>query len=138
MKRLTKDEFEECLKLTRLYAPQVLPVNWERLEMSWPVDHPLYGQIKYMSQNQLQVIFTADKLWGDGKTWMHVSMSRRFRLPSYEDMTEVKDIFIGKTRQALQIFSRADRHVNIHPYCLHLWCAVEGDGLPDFGKDGTI
>ncbi len=24
------------------------------------------------------------------------------------------------------------------PYCLHLWCRIEGDGLLPFGKWGTI
>ena len=132
MKQLSEDDYKNCIKLTNLYAPKILPPNY------CSIPGPLEGQLAFQDTSGLLVIFTADRLWGDGKTWLHVSMSRQLRLPSYQDMTTVKNIFIGKTRQALQIFAREDRHVNIHPYCLHLWCAVEGDSLPDFGKAGTI
>jgi hypothetical protein len=134
MQEITEEEYLECVRLTRLYAPSVLPFGWEKLTASGPFK----GQQWYMHATGLKVIFTADNIQGDGKTWLHVGMSRESRLPSYDDMRGVKDLFIGKLRQALQIFPRADKHVNIHPYCLHLWCAVEGDGLPDFGKGGMI
>ncbi len=68
----------------------------------------------------------------DGKKWYHVSLSRKSRLPSYEDMKLVKDHFIGKQNQAIQVFAPESEHVNIHPYCLHLWHCLEGSPLPDF------
>ena len=134
IKQITEEEFKDCLNLTRLYSPLALPAGWQFQETT---SGPLAGQFRYANKGLL-VIFTADRLWGDNKIWLHVSMSRQNRLPSYEDMTMVKDIFIGKLRQALQIFPREDRHVNIHPFCLHLWSCIGGDGLPDFGRHGTI
>jgi hypothetical protein len=68
----------------------------------------------------------------DGKTWKHVSMSRKSRLPTYDDMKIVKQQFIGDDHSAIQIFPRKTEHVNIHPYCLHLWCCLDGDPFPDF------
>ncbi len=130
--KLSQEQHEHCKKLTELYAPKVLPPAWRQ------VDSPMPGQRLYEKSNGLQVIFTADNLWEDGKTWLHISLARALYMPSYEDMKEVKDIFIGKCREALQVFPRADKHIDIHPFCLHLWCAVEGNGLPDFGKEGTI
>ncbi len=134
MKEITREQFLQALVLSQDLAPKVLPPSWSqvRIEQS----SPFFGQQLFLRRDGLKVIFTADRYWG--KTWLHVSMSRQKRLPSYEDMTDVKALFIGRDRQALQIFPPASKHVNIHNYCLHLWCALEGDGLPDFGQDGTI
>ena len=129
-------QFYEQLALTQKYSPSVMPLGWEKLSVGH--DSQFFGQSWYVRKDGLKVIFTADNIQGDGKTWLHVSMSRQKRLPSYEDMQDVKALFIGKDRQALQIFPAESKHINIHPFCLHLWCAVEGDGLPDFGREGTI
>ena len=86
--------------------------------------------------DQLQVIETRGT--HDGHEWLHVSMSREGRIPSYEDMTQVKRIFVGDDRMAVQIFPAKERHINIHNYCLHLWCPLDYEPLPDFGKFGTI
>lgn len=68
----------------------------------------------------------------DGKFWQHVSLSRKSKVPSYDDMCLVKKLFIGEDKKAIQIFAQKSDHVNIHPYCLHLWHCIDGDSLPDF------
>jgi hypothetical protein len=69
----------------------------------------------------------------DGRLWHHLSVSRADRIPSYHDVNDVKDVFIGRAHIAYQVFPPRARHVNIHPYCLHLWSPLEGDEpLPDF------
>lgn len=68
----------------------------------------------------------------DGRVWLHVSASRGSRLPSYADLVEVKELFIGRERKAVQVFPSRAEHVNIHPHALHLWHCVDGDVLPDF------
>lgn len=68
----------------------------------------------------------------DGKMCKHVSLSRKSRLPSYDDMKIVKKQFIGDDRDAIQVFPKSSNHVNIHEYCLHLWCCLDGSPLPDF------
>lgn len=71
----------------------------------------------------------------DDRLWMHVSVSRPTRIPSYSDMTRVKDLFIGPDRVAYTVLAPASQHVNIHPNCLHLWAPLEGDPpLPDFSR----
>lgn len=62
----------------------------------------------------------------DGRDWLHVSMSRRSRMPTYEDMAKVKRDFIGEDKEAYQVFSKTEDHVNIHSYCLHLWSPLDG------------
>lgn len=75
----------------------------------------------------------------DGRRWRHVSMSYRNRLPSYEDLKLVKDAFIGADRWAVQVFPKASEHVNIMPFCLHLWSCEEQGILPDFTQgSGSI
>ena len=74
----------------------------------------------------------------DGRRWVHVSMSRPSRLPSWGDVREVKDAFIGRERRALQILPPQSQYVNLHKYVLHLWHCVDDDGLPDFRVEGMI
>ena len=67
----------------------------------------------------------------DGKEWMHVSFSRKNRMPSYNDMALVKAVFIGPDKDAVMVLPRKSKHVNIHNYCLHLFTTEELP-LPDF------
>jgi hypothetical protein len=71
----------------------------------------------------------------DGRRWLHVSCSRRSRVPSYDEMLVVRNLFIGD-REAIQVFPPRARHVSIHRYCLHLWCCLDGPVLPDFARGG--
>jgi hypothetical protein len=50
-------------------------------------------------------------------------------------MSEVKELFIGGDRQAIQVMPPRSNHVNIHEV-LHLWHCLDGDGLPDFTGGG--
>ncbi len=70
----------------------------------------------------------------DGKFWLHVSVSRKSRLPSWEDLRYVKDEFIGKDKKAMQVLPPQAEYVNIHDYVLHLWHCIDGDPLPDFTR----
>lgn len=74
----------------------------------------------------------------DAKVWIHVSFSRPDRIPDYQDIADVKKDFIGEDRKAIQVFPQKSEHVNYHPYCLHLWCCLDGDGLPDFTRGNSM
>jgi len=67
----------------------------------------------------LHVIATLDE--GGPDCWLHVSVSRKDRIPSYEDLHLVKRLFIGDHRDCVQYFPPRSKHVNLHPFCLHLW-----------------
>jgi hypothetical protein len=83
--------------------------------------------------DELSVI-VSESIERDGRVWLHVSMSRPTRLPTWSDMRRVKDAFIGKERKAIQVFPPDSEYVNQHPYCLHLFCCLDGDVLPDFRR----
>lgn len=87
--------------------------------------------------SRLMVIMTG-MVERDGKRWLHVSFSRPNRTPSYADLVLVKERFIGADLQAITVHPRAAEHVSLHNYCLHLWCCLDGDGLPDFRHIGEI
>lgn len=111
--------------------PRVLPSTWTEMP----------GKILgvYAHVSGLRVISSvARDPAQDNRRWLHVSMSRRDRLPSYEDMRRVKDLFIGPERKAIQIFPKESEYCNRHAYCLHLWSCLDGDTLPDFRAGGEI
>lgn len=68
----------------------------------------------------LRVICSTDTM-EDGGTWLHVSVSRSNSLPSWDDLKLVKDAFIGRNHEAVQVLPRDEDFVNLHPFCLHLW-----------------
>ena len=87
--------------------------------------------------NGLQIIATA-AVMDDDREWLHVSVSRKSRLPSYEEMTRIKRDFIGDDKKAISVLPEKKYHVNIHEYCLHLFYSAENP-LPEFsGGLGSI
>ena len=109
-------------------VPLILTPGWYR--MHWPYE----SQRCWQHQTNLRVIQEIET--HDGKEWLHTSMSRPDRIPSYQDITAVKDQFIGSARKAIIVLPSREEHVNIHPFCLHLYSCLQEDGLPDFRRQG--
>jgi hypothetical protein len=57
--------------------------------------------------------------WGGG--WDHVSASTSRRVPSYEELCAIKELFFDDDETVMQLHVPSVQHVNNHPYCLHLW-----------------
>lgn len=57
--------------------------------------------------------------------WHHLSVSKPNKLPTWEELNRVKVAFFGPDREAIQVLAKESDHVNLHPYCLHLWAEVE-------------
>lgn len=53
--------------------------------------------------------------------WDHVSVSRPDRCPAWEEMEQVKRAFFKDDETAFQLHVPPDDHINVHPFCLHLW-----------------
>lgn len=87
--------------------------------------------------NGLFILATAAE-YDDGREWLHVSVSRKSRLPSYDELTRIKRDFIGDDKKAVLVLPEKEKHVNIHNYCLHLFYSAYNP-LPDFtGGIGSI
>ena len=117
-----------ALAWARELAPTVLPPTWR-------VATERGDGKAYMRADGLSVILSA-AVEQDGRRWLHVSLARRTRLPSWDDVRQVKELFIGRDRPAVQVLPAASRYINIHPHCLHLWSCLDGDPLPDFARGG--
>jgi len=107
-------------------APRVLPPNWCPLPMDFGPDGRVFASMDHRS-----VIMTV-AMYDDGHEWLHVSTAHPTRLPTYAELMEVKDLFVGRDRKAIMVLPSAKEHVNIHPNCLHLFARLDGDSLPDF------
>lgn len=93
--------------------------------------------MKAWTFNGLFIMASAGE-YDDGKEWLHVSVSRKSRLPTYEEMTRIKRDFIGDDKKAISVLPEKKYHVNINKNCLHLFYSAENP-LPEFsGGIGSI
>lgn len=112
------------------YIPKVLPSGWYVIS-----DFGDGNAYKY--RTGINVIVSTASM-PDSREWMHISVSRNDRLPSFDDLKFVKSIFAGDNRYAYQVFAPVEKHVNIHNFCLHLWVPLTGElPLPDFTLGGN-
>ena len=107
----------------------------------WPIERAMgKAAAEYMrawEHNGLFIIASAAE-YDDGREWLHVSVSRKSRVPSYDDLTRIKRDFIGDDKKAVLVLPEKKNHVNIHDYCLHLFYSAENP-LPEFSAGlGTI
>lgn len=112
----------------RQFLPRVLPPN--------VVEEKALDGARYIDPIGGLNVIVSGAFDLDGKRWLHVSCSRRDRLPSWEDLRAVKDCYIGKEKLAVQVLPQQSRYINIHPYVLHLWHCVDADPIPDFARGG--
>lgn len=72
---------------------------------------------------RLAVLFT------NGGGWEHVSVSHRARVPTWDEMCEVRDAWWPDDAWVMQLHPPVSEYVNFHPNCLHLWRPTE-DRIP--------
>ena len=66
-------------------------------------------------------------IFSNGMGWEHVSVSRKSRMPTYEDMDQIKQEFWEADDVVMQLHVARRNHVNCHPYCLHLWRPIDAE-----------
>lgn len=72
----------------------------------------------------------------DGREWVHVSVAHRTRMPTWDELREIKEWVLGDA-EAYSVLPPKARYVNTHPFCLHLFACLDGPQLPDFRVDGV-
>jgi hypothetical protein len=89
-------------------------------------------------------------IWSRGAGWDHVSVSRRDRLPTWDEMMEIKRLWFDPEEVCVMFAPAESQYVNNHAYCLHWWRPCHDDGtaipfpMPDPilvgmpGKDATL
>lgn len=63
----------------------------------------------------------------DGLQWEHVSVSRRDRCPTWDEMCQVKAIFWDDEDCVMQLHPPKSDWVNNHSFCLHLWRPLDAE-----------
>lgn len=56
-----------------------------------------------------------------GYGWDHVSATLIDKLPTWEQMNKIKEIFFNDDEVVIQIHPAKKDYINKHPYVLHLW-----------------
>lgn len=113
------------------------------LPSGWQVMQRFPNATWYLSRSGLRVLveveLQSDRDLSASHMWVHLSVSRENRLPTYADVFEVKTLFLGDERKAIQVFPPRGEHYNEHPFCLHFWAPLDNDPLPDFRTpDGRL
>lgn len=60
------------------------------------------------------------------KGWEHLSVSHKNKIPSWNTMQEMKEMFFYDNEECFQIHPKADDYVNNNEYTLHIWRPVDG------------
>jgi hypothetical protein len=115
--------------VARFCWPSVLPNAWRRVPSELVVEGvPAH---RWVRSDGLAVIGSVEPHSRGGR-WIHVSLSRARHLPSWQDVRDVKDLFVGRDRIAVQVLPPEDLYVNAHKYCFHLWSCLDDPQLvPD-------
>jgi hypothetical protein len=116
-------------QITRDFTPQRLPVGWTTVNGCQNVLRHIHRKLAVMVTGEVEQ---------DGKRWMHLSISHRDRLPTWDELKEIKHWILGPDTVAIQVVAPVDQHVNLHPNCLHLWHCLDGSPIPDFRHEGQI
>ncbi len=113
------------------WFPALTPLAWRETKERFGQDRA-YSRV-YRNAGEGLLVLASCAVYGDGVPWLHVSVSRRDRkIPTWEQMSQVKRVFVGDNRTALQVMPPKHQWVNIHPGCLHLYCCLTHDVTPDF------
>ncbi len=62
-----------------------------------------------------------------GEGWEHASVSRKSRVPSYEDMCFVASQFWDPDDTLMQLRVPSREHINVSDTCLHWWRPIDED-----------
>jgi hypothetical protein len=113
---ITEEEWQESKRRTdEEWAKVRLPAGW--VERAIGPESFAHGCCM-ATRGKTGVLFSVGK--HEGQWWLHVSIAHPDKLPAYLDLALAHDVFIGRSRQALQVFPAHEEHVNIHPRALHL------------------
>ena len=59
--------------------------------------------------------------------WEHLSVSFKNKIPSWECMNEMKEMFFNDDEECFQLHPKKDNYVNNNEYTLHIWRPVDGN-----------
>lgn len=64
-------------------------------------------------------------MWSFAGGWEHVSIDGKKRMPDWNEMCILKDMFFDEDECCVQYHPPKSDYVNNIPYCLHIWKPIE-------------
>jgi hypothetical protein len=104
------------------------PEHWQELpSVNWPPgsDHVAARSWRHKVIN-MTVLRSRTKM-RDGRSFFHISLARPDRMPTWEEVSKVKNEFLGEETPAYHVIPAKKDYVNAHNYCLHIWCPIKGE-----------
>ena len=97
--------------------------------MSESIEWLDYPNAKHCNFNGCKVIWSVDSTGEEkfGKL-KHVSFSRKFALPTWEQVKTVKDRWFGDV-DCMMVLPKKEDYVNVHQFTFHLWEMPEKWGM---------
>jgi hypothetical protein len=91
----------------------------------------LFGAFEQpVKRDPLTVIVTID-LYGQGDGhWLHLSVARARRLPTWGDLVTARDAMGYSALLFVQLLPPASAWLNIHSHCLHLQRRLDAEVVP--------
>lgn len=114
----------------RDYLPsEISLLEWQKKK---PPDHitELYDGncAMYYSNTMIKVLISIDTAADDAGYWLHMSVSRIGKIPSWDELKKAKETFFGN-RAAVQLFPPKESWLSIAE-CLHLYSRLDADTVP--------
>ena len=98
-----------------------VPSHWRKF--SSPVTAGMASSWRH-ALTEMTVLRSLSKM-ENGEQWIHVSVALPKRLPSWDELSKIKNEFLGRGASAIQVLASDDTHVNIHYFCLHCWLPLQ-------------
>lgn len=104
----------------------------------WNIEEKADEGVMYFNKDRGLLVIVSGDTERDGKRWIHFSASHRARIPTWEELVELKEIFLGPETLAIQVVPPRSQYVNFCAKALHLWVCLDGDPTPDFRRGDLI
>lgn len=62
--------------------------------------------------------------------WEHLSVSHKNKIPSWECMNEMKEMFFYDDEECFQFHPKKENYINNNEYTLHIWRRTDGKMEP--------
>lgn len=104
--------------------------------LGWSLAHANEAQMMWLDEIRRLAVMEGIELH-DGQSWHHVSMSQASRVPTWAEMSEAKQRFIGVDVEAYIVHPPAERYINLDGRVLHWYASLERPRgvLPDFRSE---
>lgn len=79
----------------------------------------------YNNISRALIVVSSEEIMDNDKSYIHISLSHKNKIPDWETVKYVKENFIGEDKDAFIYFPVKSEYVNFMPYCLHLWSELD-------------